>query len=473
MNILYIAAEATPFIKTGGLADVASSLPKAIKNQGHDIRLVLPLHGKIYEKYFHELKSLGSFKVDLIKKTADIEVYYYNYEGLDCYFLTNEEYFIRDKLYGFDDDNIRYLLFSKACVLLLKFIDFKVDILHANDWHTGIATLYIDYLAHKNDFYSKTKTLYTIHNIIYQGNFDKSILDYFEADLAEKYYDSLEFYGRISFMKAGIINSTAFNTVSKTYAEEIKQAEYGYGLEAVIKSNENKLFGIINGIDYEKYDPKNDKLIAYNYDINCLEKKIENKLYLQNLYKLEVNKDVPLIGMVTRLAPMKGFGLLFEIFDSLLQENVQFVFLGTGESNYEQILRYYEGKYPNKVSARLYFSEEEANLIYAGSDLYMMPSITEPCGISQLIAMRYGTIPIVTETGGLKDTVLAYNKYTSTGNGFSFYDKKSSVLLDITKKAIETYNNKEEFTKLIRNAMNSKYDWENSSKDYIKLYRSL
>lgn len=473
MNILYIAAEATPFIKTGGLADVAGSLPKAIKNQGHDIRLVLPLHGQIYEKYIDKLESLGSFEVDLIKKTVDVEVFYFNHQGLECYFLANKEFFDRIDLYGYEDDDLRYLLFSKASVLLLEFIDFKANILHANDWHSGLSIVYQDYFLKKKDFYKDTKSLYTIHNIIYQGTFDNMILDYMEADLLNIYRESLDFYGKVSFMKAGIINSTAFNTVSKTYANEIKQKEYAYGLEEVINNNKDKLSGIINGIDYEKYNPKTDMRIESNYDVDSIDKKLANKTHLQKLYNLEVNEDIPLIGMVTRLAHMKGMDLLFEVFDQLMQEDVQFVLLGTGEANYENILRDYQNKYPKKVAARLYFSDQEANSIYAGSDLYMMPSITEPCGISQLIAMRYGTIPIVTETGGLEDTVHAYNKYTGEGNGFSFYDKKPEVLLETTKRAIETYKNKEKFIELIKNAMNSKYDWENSSKEYIQLYRSL
>lgn len=473
MNILYIAAEATPFIKTGGLADVAGSLPKAIKNQGHDIRLVLPLHGQIYEKYIDKLESLGSYEVDLIKRTVDIEVFYYNYQGLECYFLANKEFFDRNDLYGYEDDDLRYLLFSKASVLLLEFLDFKADILHANDWHSGLAILYQDYFARIKDFYKDTKSLYTIHNIIYQGTFNDVILDYMETDLVNIYKESLDFYGKISFMKAGIINSTAFNTVSKTYANEIKHKEYAYGLEEVINTHKDKLSGIINGIDYEKYNPKTDMRIESNYDVNSIDKKLANKTYLQKLYNLEVNKDIPLIGMVTRLAPMKGMDLLFEAFDQLMKEDVQFVLLGTGEANYENILRDYQNKYPKKVAARLYFSDQEANAIYAGSDLYMMPSITEPCGISQLIAMRYGAIPIVTETGGLEDTVHAYNKYTDEGNGFSFYDKNPQILLEATKRAIETYKNKEEFIGLIKNAMNSKYDWENSSNEYIQLYRSL
>lgn len=473
MNILYIAAEATPFIKTGGLADVAGSLPKAIKNQGHDIRLVLPLHGPIYEKYISELKSLGSFEVDLIKKTVDIEVFYLDYQDLDCYFIANKEFFDRNELYGYEDDDLRYLLFSKASVLLLEFLDFKADIIHANDWHSGLAILYQDYFARKKDFYKDTKSLYTIHNIIYQGTFDNSMLDYMEADFVNTYRDSLNFYGKVSFMKAGIINSTAFNTVSKTYANEIKQKEFAYGLEEVINANKDKLSGIINGIDYEKYNPKTDMRIKSNYDVHSIDKKLANKTYLQKLYNLEVNKDIPLIGMVTRLAPMKGMDLLFEVFDQLIQEDVQFILLGTGDANYENILRDYQNKYPNKVAARLYFSDQESTLIYAGSDLYMMPSLTEPCGISQLIAMRYGSIPIVTETGGLEDTVHAYNKYTGEGNGFSFYDKRPEVLLETIKRAIETYKSKDEFIKLIKKAMDSKYDWENSSKEYIKLYRSL
>lgn len=474
MKILYVTSESTPFIKTGGLADVAGSLPKAIRKKGHDIRVVLPLYSKINEEFRKKMKYIGYYYVDFSWKHKYCGVFELIYDGVIFYFLDNEDYFKRNNIYGENDDYERFIFFSKASVILPKYLNFRCDVIHSNDWHSGLVPVYVNDFRQGDDFYNDVKTLYTIHNIKYQGQFDRSI--FFLTGLPGKYlsYNDLEFDFGINFMKAGIIHSTKFNTVSKTYAEEIKYDFFGERLEGVINHYSYKLSGIINGLDFDVWNPKTDKIIFKNYDYSTIENKVLNKIFLQKRFGLPVRKDIPLIAMVTRLAQMKGIDLLRYIFEELIQEDIQFVILGTGEYEYQEMFKYFEYKYPEKVAARIYFDTKEANMIYAASDFYMMPSIFEPCGISQLIALRYGSLPIVRETGGLKDTVIPYNKFTGDGTGFTFSNINAHELLFKTKEAINLYyNNKKDLKKLVKNAMNSNYDWDKSCDEYISLYRSL
>lgn len=474
MNILYVTSEATPFIKTGGLADVAGSLPKAIKQHGHDVRVVLPLYSKIAKQYKNQMKYLGYYYVDIAWMHRYCGVFELEHDGVTFYFLDNESYFNRDKLYGEFDDAERFIFFSKAVVVLPRYLDFKVDVINANDWHTGLVPVYVNDFRNGDDFYRDTKTLYTIHNIKYQGIFDPAVFQMTGLDTGYMNFNDLEFHNAISFMKGGIVHSTKFNTVSKTYAEEIKTGFYGEGLEEVINFHSYKLSGIVNGIDFDVWNPKTDPIISTNYSIRSIDKKVQNKLELQKRYGLPVDENIPMIGMVTRLTSMKGLDLIRFILEELLEENLQFVVLGTGEYEYEEMFKYFEYQYPSKMAARMYFSTEEANMIYAASDLYMMPSVAEPCGISQLIAMRYGAIPIVRETGGLKDTVEPYNVYTDEGTGFTFANINAHELLFKTKEAVSLYTNeREKFNKIIKNAMGKKFNWDQSSKDYIELYKSL
>lgn len=474
MNILYVTSEATPFIKTGGLADVAGSLPKVLKQKGEDIRVLLPLYSQIAKEYRSKMEYIGYYYVDIAWMHRYCGIFKYEHDDVIFYFIDNEQYFNRNSLYGEYDDAERFIFFSKAAVILPKFLDFKCDVIHSNDWHSGLVPIYVNDFRIGDDFYKDTRTLFTIHNIKYQGIFDKAVFHMTGLPAGYMNYNDLEFNNTISFMKAGIVHANKFNTVSGTYAEEIKNDFFGEGLEDVIKYHENKLSGIINGLDYDVWNPKIDKNIIENYDSNSYEKKKENKKFIQEKYGLEIREDVCLIGMVTRLTSMKGIDLLRYVFEELLQEDIQFVLLGTGEYEYEEMFKYFEYKYPDKVAARIYFNAQEANMIYAASDLYMMPSIAEPCGISQLIAMKYGTLPIVRETGGLKDTVVPFNKFTDEGTGFTFANVNAHELLYKTKEAIQLfYDQRDKFNKLIENAMNTNYDWGNSSKEYIELYRSL
>lgn len=474
MKILYVASEATPFIKTGGLADVAGSFPKALKENGCDIRVVLPLYSSIPQEYRSQMKEIGFFYVELGWRRLYAGVLSYEHEGVTYYFIDNEYYFKRYKIYGELDDHERFIFFSKAVTMLPRYLYYKPDIIHSNDWHTGLVPLYIKDFARGDGFYKEIKSVFTIHNLKYQGVFPNHILGDV-AGLSWDYYheDGLKFYDCINLMKAGIVYSDSLTTVSETYANEIKYDYFGEQLDGIIRAHSYKLTGIVNGIDYKVFNPKTDKNLVKNYDKDSLEDKLENKLALQRMYKLPEREDVPVIAMVSRLVAMKGLDLLAHILDELLQEDIQFILLGTGDMEYENMFRHFQDKYPEKVASRIYFNEKESHQIYAGADMLVMPSMAEPCGISQLIALRYGTIPIVREVGGLKDTVIPYNEVTGEGNGFSFANFNAHELLFTIKNAINLYHYKDKWKKLMVKAMESKHDWDESSKKYLKLYSSL
>lgn len=474
MKVLFLTSEADPFIKTGGLADVAGSLPKELHKKGIDIRVAMPLYSTIGQIYKKKMEKIKEFYVDLDWKHQYAGVYKLNWDGVIFYFIDNLEYFDRENAYGYDDDAERFIFLSKAMTLLGKEIDFKPDIIHTNDWHTSLVNIYVNDFRKGDSFYDDVRTLFTIHNLKYQGVFDSGYLKLTGLDGSYFNEHDLKYFDAINFMKGGIVHSTAFNTVSENYAKEIKYPFYGEGLDGVVREYDFKLSGIVNGIDYDIWNPKTDKHIYKNYDKNKLKDKLENKTKLQKAYNLPVDPDVPMIAICSRLTAMKGFDLVRYILDELLQEDIQIVVLGTGDYTYEEMFKYFEWKYPKKLAARIYYDGLESHKLYAASDLFMMPSISEPCGISQLIAMRYGSLPIVREAGGLKDTVKAYNKYTGEGTGFSFENINAHELLFTSKKAIKLYKeDKKAFTKLIKNAMSEKNDWEESSKAYIKLYEEI
>ena len=475
MKILYITSESVPFLKTGGLADVAGSLPAYLKTKGIDIRVVMPLYSQIPQEYKRDMDFQGYFYVDLGYRHQYAGVLSYVYKDVTYYFIDSEYYFARYNVYGELDDGERFIFFSKAALMLTKFLDFKADILHSNDWHSGLVPLYREDFARGDSFFGDMKTVHTMHNLKYQGIFPAEILEDV-AGLSEKYYfheDGLKYYDMINMMKAGIVYSNALTTVSKSYAQEIRYPFFGEDLEGIISQHGGKLRGIVNGIDYGEYNPKTDKLISKNYDLKTIKDKKVNKLAIQKKYNLKVDENIPVVSMVTRLVEMKGLELVARILDELLQEDVQFIMLGTGDQKYEDMFRYFQGKYPDKVAARVYFDEKEAHEIYAGSDIFVMPSMAEPCGISQLISLRYGTIPVVREVGGLKDTVEPYNRYTGEGNGFSFKNFNAHELLFSIKEALYYYSDKKVWNDLIKAAMNSKNDWEKSADEYIKLYKNL
>lgn len=474
MKILFAASEVVPFMKTGGLADVAGSLPLALNNAGHDIRVVMPLYSGIKDEYKKSMKKLMDFNVDLGWRRQYAGIFSLEKNGVIHYFIDNEFYFNRYQVYGEFDDGERFIFYQKALVMMLRKLNFQADIVHANDWHTGLVPLYIKDFAKGDDFYREMKSVYTIHNLKYQGIFPSGILEDV-AGLSRDYLteDGLKYYDAVNFMKAGIVFSDILTTVSKTYAEEIKTSYYGEGLNGIIRDHEYKLYGIVNGIDYDTYNPDGDPNIEENYNINTIQYKADNKEALQKLYGLPVDRDIPLIGMVTRMVKMKGLDLVRHIFEELIQNDVQFVLLGTGDKEYEDSFNYFQSKYPNKVRSRIYFNEKESHLIYAGSDLFLMPSLAEPCGISQLISLRYGTLPVVRETGGLKDTVISYDESSQKGNGFTFKHFNAHDMLFTLKRALKLYDDEDEWLQIITNAMECKNDWEKSSDEYISIYKRL
>ena len=473
LKVLFVAAEAVPFIKTGGLADVAGSLPKALTAQGVDIRVVMPKYENIPAEYQQKMKHIGETTVNLSWRSQYCGVSKLTQDSVPFYFIDNEYYFKRSGLYGYDDDAERFAFFSKAVFEILPLIDFAPDIIHCNDWHAGMVSVFLKDQYHFK--YPKLRTVYTIHNLRYQGVFGKDIIDdILGLDWKHFHEGGVEFDGDVNYMKSGIVYSDFITTVSQSYAEEIKCPFYGEQLDALLREKSHCLAGIINGIDYDVYDPRKDEKIYYKYSTENIYDKVENKVKLQEKLGLPQNRSIPMIGLVARLVAPKGLDLIAHVIEELISgENVQIVILGTGESQYEELFRNMAWKYPRKVSANIMFDNELAQQIYAAADMFLMPSQYEPCGIGQLIALKYGTIPIVRETGGLKDSVRAYNKYDGTGNGFSFANYNAHELLFAIKKALGAYDDKAVWQGIIKNAMKSDFSWQRSAKQYLKLYENL
>ena len=473
LKVLFVAAEAVPFIKTGGLADVAGSLPKALTAQGVDIRVVMPKYENIPAEYQQKMKHIGETTVNLSCRSQYCGVSKLTQDSVPFYFIDNEYYFKRSGLYGYDDDAERFAFFSKAVFEILPLIDFVPDIIHCNDWHAGMVSVFLKDQYHFK--YPKLRTVYTIHNLRYQGVFGKDIMgDILGLDWKHFHEGGVEFDGDVNYMKSGIVYSDFITTVSQSYAEEIKCPFYGERLDALLREKSHCLAGIINGIDYDVYDPRKDEKIYYKYSTENIYDKVENKVKLQEKLGLPQNRSIPMIGLVARLVAPKGLDLIAHVIEELISgENVQIVILGTGESQYEELFRNMAWKYPRKVSANIMFDNELAQQIYAAADMFLMPSQYEPCGIGQLIALKYGTIPIVRETGGLKDSVRAYNKYDGTGNGFSFANYNAHELLFAIKKALGAYDDKAVWQGIIKNAMKSDFSWQRSAKQYLKLYENL
>lgn len=479
MKVLFVTAECWPFVKTGGLGDVSYALPKALKREGVDIRVIMPKYVNIPKYLKDQMKTVAVFNVNVAWRNQYCGLMELELDGVKFYFIDNEFYFKRDGeyayLYGYDDDVERFTFFSNAVLESLKRIDFFPDVINLNDWHTGMIPLFLKENYSQDERYSEIKTIYTIHNLQYQGIFsNKNIEDV--LSIPRHYLDDghIEYYGGINFMKSGIVYSDKVSTVSPTYANEIQTKFYGESLDGLIKSNSHKLKGIVNGIDYEINNPETDKNIVCNYNINSIGDKVKNKLELQKILGLEVNPDIPMIGIVSRLVSQKGLDLISYMMPEIVGENLQLVVLGTGDEQYQSMLNYYSGKYPNKVAAILTFDAALAQQIYASSDMFLMPSLFEPCGIGQMIAMRYGSIPIVRETGGLKDTVKPFNKYTGEGNGFSFANYNAHEMFYCIKSAIDIYkNDKKSWFKIVKSAMSTDSSWAKSANEYIKTYNEI
>jgi len=477
IKVLYVASEAVPFIKTGGLADVAFSLPKELRKIGIDIRVVIPKYSAIPDEFISEMSFMKSIEVPVGWREKYCGIQYLEHEGVPYYFIDNEYYFNRESgygVYGYYDEAERFSFFNRSVLEIIRHIDFKPDIIHCNDWHTGMISPLLK--AHYNEEleYKNIKTIFTIHNLKYQGIFSSEILGEL-LNLGSEYnhIEKLEFNSGVSFMKGGINYSDIITTVSESYAQEIQCEYYGEKLDGLLRKRSEKLYGIVNGIDYDIYDPEKDNYIYKNYNIESLEGKTENKLRLQELLNLPQREDVPLIGVVSRLDSMKGLDLVVHILDELLASDVQMVILGTGNSYFESIFRNFANRYPDKLSVNILFDNSLAHKIYAGCDMFLMPSRFEPCGLSQLIALRYGTLPIVRETGGLNDTVESYNEFTKDGNGFSFENYNAHDMLFTINRALEYYKDRTIWNEIVISAMNGDCSWKNSAQTYEGLYKKL
>ncbi len=473
-KILFLASECVPFIKTGGLADVVGSLPKCINKEEFDIRVMIPKYMAITDFYKEQMKYLGHFYMDLAWRNQYVGITYMEYDGITFYFIDNEYYFSGNTPYGnINEDIEKFAFFCKASLSALPIIDFKPDIIHCHDWQTGLLPVYLHDNFSVGEFYQGIKTIFTIHNLKFQGVWDvKSVKDI--TGLPEYYFtpDKLEAYGDANYLKGGIVYSDYVTTVSSTYANEIKMQFYGEGLDGLIRARSNALAGIVNGIDYEEYNPETDQLIYRNFNTkNFRKEKIKNKRALQQELGLEINDKKFMIGIVSRLTDQKGLDLIDYVIEELCSEDAQLVVLGTGEQKYEHLFRHFAWKYNDRVSANIFYSDERAHKIYAACDAFLMPSLFEPCGLSQLISLRYGTVPIVRETGGLHDTVESYNEYESTGTGFSFSNYNAHEMLATIRYAKKIYfNKKREWNKIIDRGMEKDFSWNNSARKYEDLY---
>lgn len=472
MNILFATFEAVPFVKTGGLGDVGGTLPFALKEAGADVRVILPKFATIPEEYREKMVHVTDFPLLLSWRSQYCGIEKLEYGGVIWYFIDNEYYFGRSYPYGFFDDGERIAFFSKAVVECIAHLDFKPDILHCNDWHTALSCVFLRENFREWPGYDRIKTVFTIHNLKFQGKYAASVLgNVLGLHDCPPARDQLLQGEAVNYMRGALNYADRITTVSKTYADEICTDFYGEGCNDIFYRRRSILSGILNGIDNEKFDPhKCDP----PFDKDNLEGKAENKKRLQKKLGLKVDPDIPMLGVVSRLTDQKGFDLVNYILPELLEEDIQLAVLGVGQKEYEDAFKYFASQYPEKVSANILFSEPLSNDLYASCDMILVPSLFEPCGLSQMISMRYGTLPVVRETGGLKDSVIPYNKETGEGNGFSFANYNAHELLFTIQRAVKLYReNRPAWNNLVRNAFESDFSWKNSAEQYMELYRGL
>lgn len=469
MKVLILGSEMAPFVKSGGLGDVIGSLPYALATKGVEISVFIPKYNSIDENTIKNSIYVCSTEVIIGNTIRKASIYKVNHNNVNIYFVKNDHYFNRYGLYGFDDDIERYIFFNRATLCTLEIIDFKPDIVHLNDWQTSITALYLKDKFKEYPFYQNIKTLMTIHNIQYQGVFPE--YRYYSLGVSRDYWnpDGVEFYNKINLLKTGLKFADAISTVSKTYAREIMTNEFGYGLDGVIRSREKDTYGILNGIDYNKLNLDANKSFSPIDSDNFFEIKAIRKQELQELCGLP-QIDVPIYAIISRFADQKGLDLVTE---QMIYKDVQFVVLGTGDTRLEHKFINLQERFPHKFRSFITFDVDLSNKIYAGSDFFLMPSLFEPCGLGQIFAMNFGTLPIVRNTGGLADTVQHYNYDKKNGNGIVFNDFLSSALEWAINESLHLYRNKEHFQNAVLNAKNSLYSWDKSADEYISLYKKI
>ena len=490
LKILIATPEAVPFAKTGGLADVSGSLPKALSRLGHQVKVILPKYRMVSKKVQHGTSGYDLQKVEVSlpdipigedKERIRVSNCQLSDSKIEFLFLVNDKYYDRDELYrdkttGFDyvDNAERFILFARGSLEVLKALNWQPDIIHANDWQSALIPAYLKTLYAGDPFFAGTSTVFSIHNIAYQGNFSKD--SFAKIGLTKDLFyptSPFEFWGNVNFLKVGASYADVLSTVSERYAVEIQSSsEFGFGLEGVLRTRNPDLYGIVNGIDYEEWSPEKDRFIPHRYSKEDLSGKKKNKKALLEKCNLpEARKDVPLIGVVSRLADQKGFDILAEVSEELLSLELQMVILGTGEEKYHKLFSQMAKRYPRKISVNLCFDNSLAHLIEAGSDMFLMPSRYEPCGLNQLYSLKYGTVPVVRETGGLADTIQDYDPKTGEGTGFVFKNYDSGELLEVVKRALQIYQDKDVWMKLMKNGMEQDFSWQASARRYEELYQ--
>ncbi len=473
MQVLFAASEAVPFVKTGGLGEVIGSLPKELKKCDVETRIIMPKYGSIPNEFKSMIKVVKRFSIKIGDQDRFCGLEKIEYNGITFYFIDNEYYFKRENLYGYWDDGERFSFFCRAVLESLPYLNFVPQIIHCHDWHSAMINVLLKIQYGTNSLYNNINNIFTIHNLKFQGIFPADILNLLH--IKEKHFNcnELEFFGKVNFLKGALVHSDLITTVSKTYSEEIKHQYFGENLDVILREKNSKLHGIINGINYDDYNPSTDSHIFKNYDYLSLSKKMQNKYKLQQLLGLPKTNKVPILTIISRLTSQKGLDLIKHFLDEILQMELQMVVLGVGDSGYEKMFIEAQKKYPKKLSANIFFDDKLARRIYAGGDFFLMPSLFEPCGLGQLIALRYGNIPVVRETGGLNDTVLSYDEISGEGNGFSFKNYNADDMLYTINRAISFFHNKPVWTKIRKKAMTMDYSWKKSANQYVELYTKL
>lgn len=471
MKVIFAVSEAKPFIASGGLGDVAGSLPQALRKRMIGCRVVLPLYEGIKQEYKDQMQYITNITVPVAWRRQYCGIFELRKDGVVYYFIDNQYYFKRDSIYGHYDDAERFAFFSRAVLEIIPVIDFKPDIIHCNDWQTALVPVYYSTMYAQKPGYENIKTVFTIHNIQYQGKYGKEIL---ENVVGLSWYDRgiVEYDDCINFMKGAIETANKVTTVSPTYAKEILDPWYSHGLDQILVARSWKLQGILNGISYDMYNPETDKDIWYNFSAENLENKKKDKAELQKYFNLPQNEDAPIFAMVSRLVGHKGFDLVKAVLEEFIcTSDAQVIILGSGEWQYENFFRELAARYPDRIGLKLGFFADLANKIYAGSDIFLMPSKSEPCGLSQMISLRYGTIPIVRETGGLKDSI--EDSGLGGGNGFTFANYNAHDMLHTMRRADEGYKDKEGWQILVKRAMECDFSWARSAGEYINMYKEI
>ncbi|GHU69753.1 glycogen synthase [Clostridia bacterium] len=475
-SVLFAAAEAVPFIKTGGLADVIGALPKALIAEGIDARIILPLYGAIASEFKQQMRHVVDFEVEMGWRRQYCGIETLEYEGVVCYFVDNRFYFNRNYIYGGGGDEYeRYGFFCRAALNALPLIGFQPRVIHCHDWQAGMMPALLAIQYRHLPFYANMRSILTIHNLQYQGIFDRrAVQDVLGLGDSLFTSDKLEYYGCANFLKSGLVYADIVTTVSPSYADEIQTMYFGERLDGLLRAKRQSLFGVINGIDTAAYDPSADDALPEAFSADNMSGKKLCKAALQAEMGLDVDPAAPIVAMVTRLNSQKGLDLVDRVIAEMMELGIQLVVLGQGDSKYTDLFSWAEGHWKGRVSARYEMNGALARRIYAGSDIFLMPSLFEPCGLSQMIAMRYGTIPVARETGGLRDTVLSYNDSTGEGNGFTFFSYNAHDMLHTLERAVKHYTETPEvWTLLMRRGMQSDFSWAYSAKEYVKLYRQL